>query len=264
MKRHNPVVSGVVLLTVLFFVLPPLALIIRAVQNPLTENLNNSGIFQAIVLSLFTTTVSAVVVILLGTPLAYALSRFKIPFRRGVVLFVQLPIVLPPAVAGLALLLTFGRRGVIGQYLAEIGLQIPFSVWAVIIAQIFVGAPFYIRAAQNGFSTIPMEIRDAARVDGADGFSLFFNIDVPLAWRSLTIGLTLSWTRALGEFGATILFAGSLAGRTQTMPLLVYNALERDLDVAIWMGLILIGIAVGILGFLQWLFDGRSDQNDDL
>ena len=151
---------------------------------------------------------------------------------------------MPPAVAGLALLLTFGRAGVIGSFLAEAGIIVPFSILAVIVAQFFISAPFYIRSAQVGFGGIAPEIEDAARVDGAYGWLMFWYIILPIAWRALIAGMILSWARALGEFGATILFAGNLQGKTQTMPLLVYSIFERDIDAAIWTGLILIVLAM--------------------
>ena len=190
---------------------------------------------------------------ILGTPLAYVLSRHQFRGQRFVSLFIELPIVMPPAVAGLALLLTFGRRGVIGAPLSELGIIIPFSIVAVIIAQFFISAPFYIRSAQIGFSSIPTEVEDAAQVDGASGWRMFLYITLPMAWRALISGMILSWARALGEFGATILFAGNLQGRTQTMPLLVYSVFERDISAAIWTGLILIILAMIALFLSQWL-----------
>jgi molybdate transport system permease protein len=192
-------------------------------------------------------------IVLLGTPLAYALARWEFPYKSLLASLIELPIVLPPAVAGLALLITFGRRGFFGPTLEQLGISLPFTTAAVVIAQLFVAAPFYIRSAQVGFRSVPTELEDAAQVDGASSFEIFRFIIIPLSWRSLAAGLTLSWTRALGEFGATILFAGSLQGRTQTMPLLVYNVLERDIDAAIWTGLILIGIALLSLTVLRLL-----------
>jgi molybdate transport system permease protein len=131
--------------------------------------------------------------------------------------------------------------------------MLPFSTAAVVIAQTFISAPFFIRSAQVGFQSVDPEIEDAARVDGAGGLSLFSRITLPLAGRALAAGLALSWARALGEFGATILFAGSLQGRTQTMPLLVYNVLERDINAAIWTGLLLVLMALAALLLSQWL-----------
>jgi molybdate transport system permease protein len=155
-------------------------------------------------------------------------------------------------------LITLGRRGLLGPSLDALGISLAFTTGAVILAQTFVAAPFYIRAAQIGFQNVPEEIESAARVDGASGWALFRLITLPLAFRALLAGLTLSWARALGEFGATILFAGSLQGRTQTMPLLIYNVLERDIDAAIWTGLLLVILALATLLLAQWL--RRSEQ----
>jgi molybdate transport system permease protein len=240
--------------------MPLLALLVRSIETRAWEKTATAGIPEAILLSIITTSITASITLLLGTPLAYILARWKFPFKRVIALLVELPIVLPPAVAGLALLIAFGRRGLLGSTLESIGIILPFSTAAVVIAQIFIAAPFYIRAAQAGFQGVNLEIEDAARVDGADGVRLFRYITLPLARRTLAAGLVLSWARALGEFGATILFAGSLQGRTQTMPLLVYRVFERDIDAAIWTGLLLIGIALAALLLSQWLTRKASDD----
>lgn len=240
--------------------LPPITLALRGIATRGWEGLPDSGIPQAIVLSLLTTLCSLLLTILLGTPLAFVLARFQFPLKRLVNLLIELPVVMPPAVAGLALLVTFGRRGAFGPALELAGISLPFTTAAVVIAQTFISAPFYIRAAQVGFENIPREIEDAARVDGASGAALFRHIILPLSRRGLAAGLVLSWARALGEFGATILFAGSLPGRTQTMPLLVYSVFERSIDAAIWTGLILVVLALLALLISQWLAsrDGGS------
>ncbi len=242
--------AGVALL---FLALPILVLVGRAVSAQAWNALPDSGIMQAIVLSFVTTLLTALLTLIFGTPLAYVFARGHFPFRRALNVLLELPIVLPPAVAGIALLVTFGRRGAFGEALGVFGLSLPFTTAAVVVAQTFVSAPFYIRSAQVGFAAVPGEIEDAARVDGAAGLALFRSITLPLASRPLIAGLVLSWARALGEFGATILFAGSLQGRTQTMPLLIYNIFERNIDAAIWAGVILIGLALLALLLSQWL-----------
>ena len=205
-----------------------------------------------------TTALSSLVTIAIGTPLAYLLARWRFMGRRLLIVIVELPIVLPPTVAGLALLITAGRRGIFGPLLDSVGITLPFTTAAVIVAQTFVSAPFFIRAAQVGFAAIPPEIEDAARVDGASGLALFRHITLPLSATSLAAGLTLSWARAVGEFGATILFAGSIMGRTQTMTLLVYNVLESNLDAAVWASLILLALAFVALVLSQW-FTRRAE-----
>lgn len=252
------------LLAVLFLALPVGVLLLRGLTTRGWEGLPASGIFEALALSLTTTAMSVLLTVTFGTPLAFILARRQFRLKRLVSVLVELPIVLPPAVAGLALLLTLGRRGLLGPLLDTLGLTIAFTTFAVILAQTFVSAPFYIRAAQIGFQNVPPEIESAARVDGASGWLLFRLITLPLSLRALVAGLTLSWARALGEFGATILFAGSLQGRTQTMPLLIYNVLERDINAAIWTGLILVLLALAAMLLAQWLRPESEIERDTL
>lgn len=244
-----------------FLALPLLALVIRSLQNSAWETAPNEGILSAIGLSLISTLITLLITIIFGTPLAYILARQRFPFKWLVSVLVELPIILPPAVAGLALLITFGRRGMLGPVLSQVGISLPFTFAAVVMAQTFVAAPFYIRSASVGFQGVPREVEDAARVDGAGGWSLFWFVTLPLAFRPLAAGLILCWARALGEFGATILFAGSLQGRTQTMPLLIYNVIERDIDAAIWTGLILVVLALFALLLSQWLTRSAQDEH---
>ncbi|MCU0512826.1 MAG: ABC transporter permease [Anaerolineae bacterium] len=244
-----------------FLTLPLVALLLRALGSRAWEGVPASAIPAAIQLSAVTTLASMILTVLFGTPLAYVLARRRFAGRGLVNVLVELPIVLPPAVAGLALLLTFGRRGLLGPLLSDLGISIPFTMTAVILAQTFVAAPFYIRAAQVGLHSVPREVEDAARVDGAGGFSLFWYVTLPLAARALAAGLVLAWARALGEFGATILFAGSLQGQTQTMPLLIYNVIERDINAAIWSGLILVALALVALVLSQWLAQHSAGED---
>jgi molybdate transport system permease protein len=243
-------------LALAFLAVPVLALVGRGIEGRVwAVTPGDLGVGQAVALSLLTSALTAALTVLLGTPLAYVFARWQFPLRRALIVLVELPIVLPPVVAGLALLLTTGRNGLFGPALERLGIQVPFTLLAVVVAQTFVAAPFYIRSAQIGFQNVPREIEDAARVDGASGFVLFRRVTLPLTWSALASGLTLSWARALGEFGATVLLAGSLAGRTQTMPLLIYNVLEREhgLEAAIWTSMILLGLAVVALLVSQWL-----------
>jgi molybdate ABC transporter permease protein len=165
----------------------------------------------------------------LGTPLADWLARGQVRGRAVIETVLDLPIVLPPAVAGIALLMTFGRRGVFGPLLAQWGINLPFTTLAVIMAQVFVAAPFFIRSAQTGFVGVPREIEEVASDLGADGWRVFRRVTFPLAGPALLSGVVLSGARALGEFGATILFAGNFSSRTQTMPLAIYQTMERNL-----------------------------------
>jgi molybdate transport system permease protein len=165
---------------------------------------------------------------------------------------VELPIVLPPTVAGLALLLLYGQRGALGTVLNTLEIRLAFTTTAVIFAQVFISAPFYIRAAQSSFESIPPEIEEAACVDGAGGVALFRWITLPLAWNGLAAGLTLSWARALGEFGATVLFAGNLSGVTQTLTLFINTEWESNLESAVWASMILLGLAFVALTVSGW------------
>ncbi len=261
-------VSGVTavlaLLMALILTVPLVALVWRTLMLPREAALEQGSIITAVLLSLGSTAVSVLLIILLGTPLAYFLARRQFPFRRLVTIFVEIPIVMPPIVAGLALLSAFGRRGLIGIPLAELGITISFSFTAVVLAQVFVASPFYIRAAQSRFEAIPRELEQAAAVDGADRWLYFWHIMLPLSLRAMLVGLILSWARALGEFGATILFAGNLQGRTQTMPLLIYAALERDLRVTFITALLLLGLAFFAFGLTRWLAGLDEADGDPL
>lgn len=244
-------------------ILPVIALLWRtlAASGGGTPVLLGSAVVSAMSLSLSTTAVSMLAIVLLGTPLAYAFARYRFPLKRPLNVFVELPIVMPPVVAGLALLMTFGRRGLLGPPLDAAGISLPFSPAAVVIAQVFVSAPFFIRAAQAQFEATPRELEEAAGIDGAGGWRTFWRVTLPLSRRGLLAGLLLSWARAVGEFGATILFAGNLQGRTQTMPLLVYGALESDFNAALWTGMVLIAIAALALALVALLEQALSRQD---
>lgn len=247
---------------ILFLSLPIAVLIQRTIATQAWQALSGDLVTSAVYLSFTTTFITVALALVFGTPLAFVLARWRFRGRRFLNVLIELPVVLPPAVAGLALLLTLGRRGTLGSLLDQFDIALPFTMAAVVVAQTFVAAPFYIRAAQVGFQGVSRELEDAARVDGADGFALFFLITMPLAARALGAGLILCWARALGEFGATILFAGSLQGRTQTMPLLIYNILERDIDAAIATGVLLVILALIALLLSQWVASRPDDVHD--
>jgi molybdate transport system permease protein len=226
-----------------FLTLPLLALFLRISPAQLINNLGQAQVLQAIVLSMATTMASTLIIVLLGTPVAYLLARDRMPYRGLVDTLVDMPTVLPPAVAGVALLMAFGRRGILGGMLDSMGVHIAFTPLAVMMAQIFIAAPFYIKAATIGFANIEIEQEQAAALDGANGWQVFRYVTIPLSWSALLSGSVMSWARALGEFGATIIFAGNLPGRTQTMPLAIYIGFELDLDVALTLSVILVGFS---------------------
>lgn len=256
------VAAALAVLMALFFVVPFVALIWRAMTMEGQVAVSDLSIVSALIISLGTTAITVVLIVLLGTPLAYFMARHTFPLKRLLTVFIELPIVMPPVVAGLALLSAFGRRGLVGEPLASINVNITFTLTAVILAQLFVSSPFYIRAAQSRFESLPREYEDAAAVDGANRWMIFWRVMLPQSTPALLSGLILSWARALGEFGATILFAGSLQGRTQTMPLLVYGALERDLRVTFITALILLALAVLSFTLVRWLAGVDGDESD--
>ncbi len=256
-SRRLPRISSLpaALLLSLFLVLPLAGLLIRATgSSTVLQAATRPIVLDALRLSLFVTIVVLVVTLVLGSPLALLLARKRSRLIGVLDTLVDLPIVLPPAVAGLALLLTFGRRGVLGGPLQALGIELPFTTAAVVLASVFVAAPFYVRAARSGFLAVPREIEEAARVEGASNWQLFRHVTAPLAAPSLLGGAVLCWARALGEFGATIMFAGSFEGRTQTMPLAIYAALEGDADAAISLSVLLLAISFALLVlFRRWL-----------
>jgi molybdate transport system permease protein len=241
----------------LFLTLPLVALVLRIRLSLLVENLLAPAALQAIRLTLFTTAVSTVVVLALGTPLAYCLARYHFRGRALIDTLIDLPMVLPPSVAGIALLVAFGRRGLIGTYLNDFGITLAFTQLAVILAQVFVAAPFYIKSAMAGFAGVERDLEQAAAIDGAGGWRVFRYITVPLAWPTLFGGAVMTWARALGEFGATIIFAGNFPGRTQTMPLAIYLGFELDLGVALTLSVILLALSFLVLYVVKGLLRQR-------
>ena len=241
--------AGLAGLVGLFLGLPVLALVARALlDGSLTRAIASPVVIDAFGLSLATTAISLTLTVAFGLPLAFVLARRRFPGKGWVEAIVDLPIVLPPSVAGLALLLVFGRRGVLGEPFEVLGLAIPFTTIAVIIAQTFVSAPFFIRSARTGIAAVDRDLEDAARVDGASEGQVFRSITVPLAGAALAAGIVMSWARSLGEFGATIMFAGNIAGRTQTLPLVVYAEFQGGhLDASVAAAAILVLAAFGVL-----------------
>jgi molybdate transport system permease protein len=250
---------AVAALFALFLALPVAALVVRAiVDGSLRVALASPVVLDALWLSLATTAVSLVITVLLGLPLAIVLARRAFRGKGWLEAIVDLPIVLPPSVAGLALLLVFGRRGLLSAPFEILGVSVPFTTVAVILAQVFVSAPFFIRSARTGIAGVDHDLEDAARVDGASERQLFRMITVPLASTALAAGLVMTWARSLGEFGATIMFAGNVEGRTQTLPLVVYGEFQGgDLDASIAAAAILVLAAFGVLVAVRFLHWGR-------
>jgi molybdate transport system permease protein len=252
-------VAGAPMLALLL--LPILALVLKTSPMMMARYLREGNTVQAISLSLVTSITATTLVAILGLPLAYALARRRLWGRRLIEVLVELPMVLPPAVAGLALLMAFGRRGLIGGWLQSIGVEVAFTSLAVVMAQMFVAAPFYIKTAAVGLAGVSLDLEHAAEMDGAGKLQVFRYITLPLAWRGIVGGIALCWARALGEFGATIIFAGNYPGRTQTMPLAVYLGFEVDLNLALTLGVILLALSFGILLTLRAILRDAPDGN---
>ncbi len=231
----------------ILLLLPILALVLKTPPATLLRYLGQSSIAQAISLSLVTSTATAAIVVVLGLPMAYALARRRFRGRQLVEALIDLPTVLPPAVAGLALLMAFGRRGLLGSWLQTIGVEIAFTPLAVMMAQMFVAAPYYIKTASVGLAGVSADLERAAALDGAGPLQVMRYITLPLAWRGVVGGIALCWARALGEFGATIIFAGNYPGRTQTMPLAVYMGFQIDPNQALTLGVILLILSFSLL-----------------
>jgi len=239
------------------FLFPFLALFIRSLNSEFLTHAFSEQAVNALQLSLITSTAATASAMILGTPLAYLLARWKFRFKAWIELLIDLPIVLPPSVAGLLLLITFGRRGILGSALLALGISLPFTIWAVIVAQIFVAAPLYIRSARIGFGGIDKQLEEAASMEGANEWQLFYYVMFPLAKRAILSGVILTWTRAFGEFGATILFAGNLEGVTQTMPMAIYLGFERNLGVALALAVVLALVSLVLLLLMKKL-DARE------
>jgi molybdate transport system permease protein len=240
---------------VALFTLPVVALLVRAPWRGILDALREPGAGTALRLSLVTSILATAVALVLGVPLAWLQARVEFPGRRLVRAITTLPMVLPPVVGGVALLLAFGRRGLLGRPLNAVGIHLPFTVAGAVLAEAFVAMPFLVLTVEAGFRAVDTDLEVAARALGASPWKVFRRVTLPLARPSLVAGAVLCWARALGEFGATITFAGNYPGRTQTLPLSIYSALERGSDSAIALSLVLLVIAVAVLTALRdrWL-----------
>ena len=242
------------LLFAAFVALPLLALILRAAMTGnLLQQLAQPIVLSALRLSALTSLASLLIIVLVGTPTAYLLARSTFPGKRLLDVFIDVPLALPPVVVGVALLLVFGRLGVLGRWLQPLGIEIAFTTLAVVLAQVFVAAPFYVRSAKIGFARVDPELEEIAVTLGASTWQTLRYVTVPLAWPALMGGAVLSWARALGEFGATIMFAGNFTGRTQTMPLAIMTALESDLQTAIVLATLLVIATFVALFLFRWI-----------
>lgn len=231
----------------LLFVLPVVALVLGVRPADVVTRLGSPVVTEAITLSLTTTGVTVLLAVLFGTPLGYFLARRRFPGRAVADTVVDLPMVLPPSVAGVALLMAFGRRGLFGEALSGAGIEVAFTQTAVVLAQLFVAAPYFVRAAAGAFARVDRDLEEAASLDGASAWGVFRYVTLPMVLPAMLGGAVMTWARALGEFGATIIFAGNFPGRTQTMPLAIYMGFEIDLGVALTLSAVLLAVSCGVL-----------------
>ncbi|HEX5597337.1 MAG TPA: ABC transporter permease [Micromonosporaceae bacterium] len=240
------------LVGLVFLVLPVVGLLLRAPWAALPARLATPVVLDALRLSLLTATIATVLCVLVGVPLAWLLARTSFPGQRLVRALVTVPLVLPPVVGGVALLLVFGRRGLLGSGLAQaFDVTLPFTTAAVVLAQAYVALPFLVISVEGALRGADLRLEEAAATLGASRWTIFRRVTLPLVAPGLVAGTVLCWARALGEFGATITFAGNFPGRTQTMPLAVYLALETDLEAAIVLSLLLLAVCVIVLAGLR-------------
>jgi molybdate transport system permease protein len=230
-----------------FIAVPILSLVVWTVNEEAWGAMASPVARDALFLSMRTTATTMFILIVVGTPAAYVLARARFRGNRALNTLVELPIVLPPSAAGIALLLAFGRFGLIGGYLNAFGITLTFTTVAVVIAEVFVAAPFYLRQAATGFAEVDRATEEAALVDGASRTAAFLRVTVPLAFPALVSGAVTAWARALGEFGATIIFAGNFRGITQTIPLAIFSEFQSNIDAAVALSVLVLGFAFAVI-----------------
>jgi molybdate transport system permease protein len=271
-KRRGRLGSGNVLASALavgalallagFVAIPLLSLVVWTVDREAWQAMVSPVAIDALLLSAKTTAASMTILLVVGTPAAYVLARGSFRGKRALNTLMDIPIVLPPSAAGIALLLAFGRMGLLGEHLRLLGISLPFTTAAVVLAELFVATPFYVRQAVIGFSEVEREIEEAAMVDGASTSTTFFRITLPLASPALVAGAITAWARALGEFGATIIFAGNFPGITQTVPLAIYGTLESNFNAAVALSVLVLGFAFTIILATRYLTKRVTEYQD--
>ncbi|MEV5668193.1 molybdate ABC transporter permease subunit [Streptomyces sp. NPDC052503] len=242
-----------------FLIVPLVSLLVRAPWRSMPELLTSTEVWQALRLSLVCATAATAVSLVIGVPLAWLLARVEFPGRGLVRALVTLPLVLPPVVGGVALLMALGRNGIIGKSLDDwFGITLPFTTTGVVIAEAFVAMPFLVISVEGTLRAADPRFEEAAATLGASRFTAFRRVTLPLIAPGIAAGAVLAWARALGEFGATITFAGNFPGRTQTMPLAVYLALQSDPEAAIALSLVLLAVSIAVLAGLRdrWMTAG--------
>jgi molybdate transport system permease protein len=245
-----------------FISLPMIALVVWTANENAWRAMATPAAREALLLSIKTTSISMIIIILVGTPAAYVLARAEFPGKRAVDSLIDVPAVLPPSAAGIALLLAFGRLGLVGEYLNAFGIPVSFTPAAVVLAEVFVASHFYVRQAVVGFAQVRRDVEEAAMVDGASRFSVFTKVTVPLAFPALAAGAVMAWARALGEFGGTIIFAGSFPGVTQTIPLAIFAARESNFDAAVALSVMVLVFAFAVILAARFLLGQAARFGD--
>jgi molybdate transport system permease protein len=248
-RRHwfQVVLGAALVLTLAFLVVPIVAIFTHTAPHKLIDSLGNPVATDALRLSLETTAIAVAIIVVVGTPAAYLLASRSFRGRSVVITLVELPLVLPPAVAGIALLAALGPNGIVGGALHDAHVQLVLQTAGVVVALTFVSAPFYLRQAQAAFEAVDRPLLDAARTLGSGEAASVARVAVPVALPGLSAGLALAWGRALGEFGATLMFAGSFRGITQTVPLAIYDQFATDFPAALALSAILVAVSAGLL-----------------
>jgi molybdate transport system permease protein len=244
-----------------FLLLPIVALFVHTTPGRLISQLSSDVVKDAFVVSLKTSLIAQLLIVGFGTPTAFVIATRRFPGRSLAVTLVELPLVLPPAVAGIGLLAAFGRMGLLGSELSTLGISLPFTQSAVVVAVTFVASPLYVRAAIAAFEGVDPDLVAASRTLGVSPTRTFFRVVLPLARAGLAAGLALSFARGLGEFGATIMFAGSLQAVTQTLPLAIYSQFDLDFDAAVAMGAVLVLVSIVLLVSLRLLLSWQSSSS---
>jgi molybdate transport system permease protein len=251
-------------ITLAFLAVPIVALFTQVPLTDVPGLLRRPEVRDALAVTIRTNAVANVLILAFGTPTAWLIARRQFPGRALVVTLVELPMVLPPAVAGIGLLAAVGAGGLFGGALRDAGIVLPFTEWAVVLAVTFVASPFYIRQAISAFESVDPVLTDAARTLGAGPGRTFWRVGLPLAAGGLLAGWVLAFARGIGEFGATIIFAGNVRGETQTLTLTIYEQLEADFDVALAIGVLLVVLSGGVLLSYKLLSSWRRSSSTSL
>jgi molybdate transport system permease protein len=253
------VIMGLIVLTYFLFVAVPIAAVFLQLQpSQVNAQLHDSTVIDAIKLSLYTSAIAIIIVFVLAVPSAYFMATRKFPGKAAIDTIIDLPIVLPPAVAGVALLYAFAPKGLLGPILNSLNITIPGYTIAVVIAEAFVASPFLLRSAKTGFESMDKDVLNSARILDGSRLRVFLTVSLPLSIRAITSGTMMSWARAMGEFGATLMFAGNLPGITTTMPLAIYSLIySTNPSRGVTLSAILIVISFGVLIVIKLLEQNR-------